>query len=64
MIWQGSDDRMVPFAHGRWLAGHVPGARPRLMEGEGHLSLAVSAFERILDELVDADPSGIMPPGP
>jgi pimeloyl-ACP methyl ester carboxylesterase len=63
-IWQGTEDKMVPFAHGRWLAGHVPGARPRLMEGEGHLSLAVSSFERILDELVDADPSGIMPPGP
>lgn len=66
-IWQGSEDKMVPFAHGRWLVGHVPGARPRLMEGEGHLSLAVSAFDRILDELIEADPgdsSGIMRPGP
>jgi pimeloyl-ACP methyl ester carboxylesterase len=51
-IWQGTEDRMVPFAHGRWLADHVPGARARLMEGEGHLSLAVSAFDRIMDELV------------
>jgi len=66
-IWQGTEDKMVPFAHGRWLAGHVPGAQPRLMEGQGHLSLAVSAFERILDELIEAgaeDSSGIMPPGP
>jgi len=52
-IWQGSEDAMVPFAHGRWLADHVPAARPRLIEGEGHLSLGVSSFGRILDELVD-----------
>lgn len=51
-IWQGTEDRMVPFAHGRWLADHIPGARARLIEGEGHLSLAVSSFDRILDELV------------
>lgn len=51
-IWQGSDDRMVPFAHGRWLAEHVPGATAYLLPGEGHLSLAVSSFERIVDELV------------
>ena len=51
-IWQGSDDRMVPFAHGRWLAAHVPGATAHLLPGEGHLSLAVSSFERIVDELV------------
>lgn len=38
-IWQGSDDLMVPFAHGEWLAAHVPGATATLVQGEGHLSM-------------------------
>ncbi len=52
-IWQGDQDQMVPFAHGRWLAAHIPGARVHLMPGEGHLSMTVSAFDRILDDLLD-----------
>lgn len=38
-VWQGSDDLMVPFAHGQWLAAHVPGATADLVQGEGHLSM-------------------------
>jgi pimeloyl-ACP methyl ester carboxylesterase len=49
-IWQGAHDKMVPFAHGRWLAAHVPGARVHLYDDEGHLSL-VSQLPRILDGL-------------
>jgi pimeloyl-ACP methyl ester carboxylesterase len=50
-IWQGDQDRMVPAAHGRWLAAHVAGAEAHLMPGEGHLSL-MSNIEPILTQLV------------
>jgi len=50
-IWQGAHDRMVPFAHGEWLAAHVPGARVHLYDDEGHISLAAQ-LPRILDDLV------------
>lgn len=53
-IWQGDQDRMVPFEHGRWLATQVAGSTARLLPGEGHLSIAVGAFEHIVDDLVDA----------
>jgi hypothetical protein len=52
-IWQGDQDKMVPFAHGQWLAANIPGARAHLLAGEGHLSLTVSSLDRILDDLLD-----------
>jgi pimeloyl-ACP methyl ester carboxylesterase len=51
-VWQGAQDRMVPFAHGEWLAAHIPGARARLFPEHGHLSLAVGSLDRIFAELV------------
>jgi pimeloyl-ACP methyl ester carboxylesterase len=52
-IWQGDQDRMVPYAHGEWLARNVVGARPHLVRGEGHLSLVATALGDILDDLID-----------
>jgi pimeloyl-ACP methyl ester carboxylesterase len=51
-VWQGEEDLMVPFAHGRWLAHHLPHAVPHLLPGEGHLSVALGALDQMLDELV------------
>jgi pimeloyl-ACP methyl ester carboxylesterase len=51
-VWQGSEDLMVPFAHGRWLAAHLPHVTPHLLPGEGHLSVGLGALDAMLDELV------------
>jgi pimeloyl-ACP methyl ester carboxylesterase len=51
-VWQGSEDLMVPFHHGQWLAEHLHGAVAHLEEGEGHFSIAVGALGRMLDEVL------------
>jgi pimeloyl-ACP methyl ester carboxylesterase len=38
-IWQGRQDRMVPFEHGQWLAAKLPNAQAHLFATEGHLSM-------------------------
>lgn len=53
-LWQGDLDLMVPFAHGEWLATHVPGVSAHLVPGEGHLSIGLGALDAMLDELVSA----------
>jgi pimeloyl-ACP methyl ester carboxylesterase len=50
-VWQGSEDLMVPFAHGEWLAAQLPNAVVHLESGEGHLSVGIGAMGRMLDEL-------------
>lgn len=52
-LWQGTDDLMVPFAHGEWLAANVPGVVAHLLSGEGHLSVAIGRAGEMFDELLD-----------
>jgi pimeloyl-ACP methyl ester carboxylesterase len=56
-IWQGLLDRQTPYAHGEWLASHIPGAHPHLLSDEGHLSLGVDSFGQILDDLLAIAPA-------
>lgn len=55
LLYQGSEDKMVPYTHGQWFAKHLPAAalRAHLIEGEGHVSLVAKGAE-LLTELVDA----------
>ena len=52
-VWQGSEDLMVPFAHGEWLAQAIPAAQPALRQGHGHLSVSTLAFSDGLRQLRD-----------
>jgi pimeloyl-ACP methyl ester carboxylesterase len=52
-LWQGSNDLMVPFSHGKWLAERIPGVVAHLEDGEGHLSIGIGSINSILQELVD-----------
>ena len=52
-IWQGAQDRMVPYPHGEWLAAQYPGARVHLLPDEGHLTLVATGSDRVFAELVE-----------
>jgi pimeloyl-ACP methyl ester carboxylesterase len=54
LLWHGTEDLLIPFSHGKWLAARIPGVVAHLEEGEGHLSIGFRKIDRILRELVSA----------
>lgn len=49
-LWQGRDDRMVPYSHGPFLAQRLPDVRAHLLADEGHLSIALGSFDQVIGE--------------
>ena len=52
LVFHGGRDRMVPSAHGAWLAGHCPDAELWLRPDDGHVSILGSCGVAALDWLV------------
>jgi pimeloyl-ACP methyl ester carboxylesterase len=51
-VWHGRHDRFVPFAHGQWLARHVPSAQARLSDDDGHLTLVDNHLHEVYEWLL------------
>jgi pimeloyl-ACP methyl ester carboxylesterase len=56
LLYQGDEDKMVPYAHGQWLAEHLPQEKLRkhLIPGQGHISIFIGQSDGIIDELLEA----------
>lgn len=54
LMYQGSEDAMVPFGHGKWLAEHLPKRKlsAKLIGGEGHISIFIGREEEMVKELL------------
>ena len=51
LVFHGGQDRMVPSAHGAWLAGRCPDAELWLRPDDGHVSVLRSCGVAALDWL-------------
>lgn len=56
LVYHGLEDAMVPVAHGRWLAEHLPPkyCKAHILDGHGHISMQTEHLDKMLDELLSA----------
>lgn len=56
VLYQGSEDKFVPFAHGKWLAAHIPQEKltTHFADGEGHISIFFGKTETLIEDLMQA----------
>ncbi|MCB2413477.1 alpha/beta hydrolase [Demequina sp. TTPB684] len=47
LLLHGTDDRVVPVAHSRWLAEHIPGVEFWERSGDGHVSVMNGVFDAL-----------------
>ena len=52
-LWHGERDRNVPVAHGRYLAGVIPGCRATFYAADAHLSTFVNHRRELLAALAE-----------
>ncbi|KAH8819000.1 Alpha/Beta hydrolase protein [Xylogone sp. PMI_703] len=55
LLYAGTEDKMVPYAHAQWLASRLPqeNLKKHLMEGHGHISLFVGRTDKVIDEVLE-----------
>lgn len=53
LLRHGRQDRFVPYAHGEWLARHIPGVQAELTEDDGHLTQFVRHIGHVHEWLLE-----------